>query len=248
MIASLSLFQWIIMCLSALFIGMSKMGIQGITALTVPYMAIAFGAKESTGVILPMLCMADILAVSYYKKTADWRTVVRLLPAAVAGFFVAILVDKQIPASQFRTLLGLTLLLVFVIMLWSEFSGKENKWTKKWWYGAFFGLLGGFVTMIGNVAGSVMSVYLLSMRKDKLEFIGTNAWFFLVVNLLKLPLQMFVWQNISWDSFCLDLLMLPVIVLGAYVGVKTVNMFSDKMFRRFVQIVTVISVLVMLTR
>ena len=72
---TLSVFQWSILALAALCIGMSKTGVQGIMLLIVPYMAMAFGAKESTGVILPMLCMADIMAVAYYKRIADWKTV-----------------------------------------------------------------------------------------------------------------------------------------------------------------------------
>ena len=51
--------------------------------------------------------------------------------------------------------------------------------------------------MIGNAAGPVMSVYLLSMRKEKMEYIGINAWNFLVVNLLKVPFQIFAWDNIT---------------------------------------------------
>ena len=70
--------------------------------------------------------------------------------------------------------------------------------------------------MIGNAAGPVMSVYLLSMRKEKMEYIGINAWFFLVVNLLKVPFQIFAWDNINWGSFSLNLLMLPVIGTGAF--------------------------------
>ena len=102
------------------------------------------------------------------------------------------------------------------VMIWSEIFGKEDRWMHKWWYSALFGLLGGFTTMIGNAAGPVMSVYLLSMRKEKMEYIGINAWFFLVVNLLKVPFQIFVWDNITWGSFSLNLLMLPVIGIGAF--------------------------------
>lgn len=225
---------------------MSKTGIQGIMLIMVPLMAMAFGAKESTGVILPMLCMADIIAVTYYKRIADWRIVLRLLPTAIIGFFIAIGVDKLVPNEKFRMLMGWTLLVAFLIMLWSEIFGKENKWMKKWWYAAIFGLLGGFTTMIGNAAGPVMSVYLLSMRKEKLEYIGINAWFFLVVNLLKVPLQIFAWNNISWQSFSLNVLMLPVIVIGALIGISMVKLLPEKAFRRFVQIVTAISVILMI--
>lgn len=246
MYETLTLFQWAILALAALCIGMSKTGVQGLMLLIVPYMAMAFGAKASTGVILPMLCMADVIAVTYYKRIADWKVVAKLLPTAIVGFFVAIFVDKLIPAQGFRQLMGWTLALALAVMIWSEIFGKENRWMKRWWYAAIFGLLGGFTTMIGNAAGPVMSVYLLSMRKEKMEYIGINAWFFLVVNLLKIPLQVFVWDNISWGTFSLNLMMLPVIGIGALVGIRIVRLFPEKAFRRFIQIVTILSVILML--
>lgn len=246
MIDTLSIFQWLILSLTALCIGMSKTGIQGLMLLTVPYMAMSFGAKESTGVILPMLCMADIMAVIYYKRIADWKTVLRLLPTAILGFFIAIFVDNLIPAKEFRHLMGWTLVIALAVMIWSEIFGKENRWMKRWWYSAIFGLLGGFTTMIGNAAGPVLSVYLLSMRKDKMEYIGINAWFFLVVNMLKVPLQIFVWDNISWSTFSLNLTMLPIIGIGAWIGIRIVKVFPEKAFHRFIQIVTILSVVMML--
>ena len=245
MIETLTHIQWLVISLAALSIGMSKTGVQGIMLMIVPLMAMAFGAKESTGVILPMLCMADIIAVAYYKRIADWKIVAKLLPTAVLGFFLAIGVDYVIPTGQFRQLMGWTLMLALAVMIWSEIFGKENRWMKKWWYAAIFGLLGGFTTMIGNAAGPVMSVYLLSMRKEKMEYIGINAWFFFVVNLLKVPLQAFVWDNITWDSLILNLSMLPVIGIGALIGIRIVKLLPERVFRRFIQIVTIISVILM---
>ena len=246
MIETLTNIQWFAISIAALSIGMSKTGVQAIMLMIVPLMAMAFGAKESTGVILPMLCMADIIAVAYYKRIADWKIVAKLLPTAILGFFLAIGVDNMIPNGQFRQLMGWTLVLALIVMIWSEIFGKENRWMKKWWYAAIFGLLGGFTTMIGNAAGPVMSVYLLSMRKEKMEYIGINAWFFLVVNLLKVPLQAFVWDNITWDSLQLNLVMLPVIGIGSLVGIRIVKLLPEKIFRRFIQIVTILSVILMI--
>ena len=246
MIETLTNIQWLAISIAALSIGMSKTGVQGIMLMIVPLMAMAFGAKESTGAILPMLCMAAIIAVAYYKRIADWKIVAKLLPTAILGFFLAIGVDNMIPSGQFRQLMGWTLILALAVMFWSEIFGKENRWMKKWWYAAIFGLLGGFTTMIGNAAGPVMSVYLLSMRKEKMEYIGINAWFFLVVNLLKVPLQAFVWDNITWDSLQLNLLMLPVIGIGSLVGIRIVKLLPEKIFRRFIQIVTILSVILMI--
>ena len=246
MIETLTNIQWFAISIAALSIGMSKTGVQAIMLMIVPLMAMAFGAKESTGVILPMLCMADIIAVAYYKRIADWKIVAKLLPTAILGFFLAIGVDNMIPNGQFRQLMGWTLMLALVVMIWSEIFGKENRWMKKWWYAAIFGLLGGFTTMSGNAAGPVMSVYLLSMRKEKMEYIGINAWFFLVVNLLKVPLQAFVWDNITWDSLQLNLVMLPVIGIGSLIGIRIVKLLPEKIFRRFIQIVTILSVILMI--
>ena len=246
MIETLTNIQWFAISVAALSIGMSKTGVQGIMLMIVPLMAMAFGAKESTGVILPMLCRADIIAVAYYKRIADWKVVAKLLPTAILGFFLAIGVDNMIPNGQFRQLMGWTLMLALVVMIWSEIFGKENRWMKKWRYAAIFGLLGGFTTMIGNAAGPVMSVYLLSMRKEKMEYIGINAWFFLVVNLLKVPLQAFVWDNITWDSLQLNLVMLPVIGIGSLIGIRIVKLLPEKIFRRFIQIVTILSVILMI--
>ncbi len=137
-------------------------------------------------------------------------------------------------------------MLALAVMIWSEIFGKENRWMKKWWYAAIFGLLGGFTTMIGNAAGPVMSVYLLSMRKEKMEYIGINAWFFLVVNPLKVPLQAFVWDNITWETIQLNLIMLPVIGIGSLIGIRIVKMLPEKAFRRFIQVVTILSVILMI--
>ena len=246
MIETLTNIQWFAISIAALSIGMSKTGVQAIMLMIVPLMAMAFGAKESTGVILPMLCMADIIAVAYYKRIADWKVVAKLLPTAILGFFLAIGVDNMIPNGQFRQLMGWTLMLALIVMIWSEIFGNENRWMKKWWYAAIFGLLGGFTTMIGNAAGPVMSVYLLSMRKEKMEYIGINAWFFFVVNLLKVPLQAFVWDNITWDSLQLNLVMLPVIGIGSLIRIRIVKLLPEKIFRRFIQIVTIISVILMI--
>lgn len=247
MFESLDNLQCVVLCVTAICIGMSKTGVQGIMLMIVPLMAMAFGAKESTGLLLPMLCIADIFAVAYYKRIADWKIVARLLPTAVIGFFIAIGVDSIIPEGQFRQLMGWTLMVALVVMIWNEIAQKDTRWEVKWWYTAIFGLLGGFTTMIGNAAGPVMSVYLLSLRKKKMDYIGINAWFFLVVNLLKVPLQAFIWDNITYDSLKLNLMMLPVIFIGSVIGIRIIRLFPELLFRRFIQAVTIVSVLLMLS-
>lgn len=238
--------DWSILFLSAIFIGMSKTGIQGISMLAVPLMAITFGAKPSTGLILPMLCFCDLLAVFYYRREAEWKYIFRLLPSALAGFGIALLVDKLIPPAGFKQLMGLCLLIVVIIMFWIERGKKENKWVSKWWYGPAFGLLGGFTTMIGNAAGPVMAVYLLSVKVPKYSFIGTSAWFFLVINYLKIPLQVFAWNNITPSSLMLNLYTIPFLILGAIAGIWIAKILPEKGFRSFTTAITILSIFILL--
>ena len=238
-------YDWILLFVCALLIGMSKTGIQGITLLAIPLMAINFGAKASTGLILPMLCFSDLIAVFYYRRMAEWKYIIKLLPAAVIGFFLAIAVDKMIPADGFSKLMAVCIFMGIIVMLWNEKKGKDSRMFSSWWYAPLFGLMGGFTTMIGNAAGPVMSVYLLSMRLPKYSFVGTSAWFFLVVNYLKLPLQIFVWENISYASIVLNIISIPFMVIGAIIGVYLVKKIPEKSYRIFIIIVTILSTVVL---
>ena len=238
--------QWAWFFFSALLIGMSKAGIQGISLLAVPIMAMIFGAKPSTGIILPILCMADLVAVLYYRRIAEWRYVWRLLPTALIGFAAALWVDRLIPPTEFKHLMGACLLAVLLVMFWSQWKGKENALSKYAWYGPLFGLLGGFTTMIGNAAGPVMAIYLLSVKMPKYSFVGTNAWFFLVINYLKIPVQYFAWGNISSSTLLLDTYALPFVVAGGLIGIGIVKCLPERGFRLFTTAVTCLSVLLLL--
>ena len=238
--------DWMVLFFAATLIGMSKSGIQGISLLAVPLMAMTFGAKPSTGLILPILCFADLFAVLYYRRSAEWKYVFRLLPSALVGFVLALLVDKLIPPDEFKHLLGGCLLIVLLVMFWTEWKGKDNVLSDAWWYGPLFGLMGGFTTMIGNAAGPVMAIYLLSTKMPKMKFVGTNAWFFLVINYLKVPLQVFAWDNITTNSLMLDVCTIPFVIVGGLLGIVLVKKLPEKGFRYFTTAVTCVSVLILL--
>jgi uncharacterized membrane protein YfcA len=100
--------------------------------------------------------------------------------------------------------------------------------------------------MVGNLAGTVMAVYFLSMRLPKNSDIGTTAWFFAVLNIFKVPFHLFVWHTIKVETVLLDLLFLPMILLGAYLGIVIVRNLSEKTYRWFVIATTLLAALVML--
>lgn len=238
--------SWAVLLTMAVFVGMSKTGVQGLAILTVPLLAITFGAKPSTGLMLPVLCFADVIGVRYYRRQAEWRYILRLLPMAVAGFFLALFVDRLIPAAAFKHLMGACLALVLAVMLYGQWRGRWGNVAESKWFSVLFGLLGGFTTMIGNAAGPVMAVYLLSTRMPKLAFVGTNAWFFLCVNFLKLPLQLLAWNNINLTTLAIDACAIPFVLVGAFIGIRIVRFLPERGFRVFTTVVTILSVLAMM--
>tara|TARA_Y100000310_G_scaffold295960_1_gene327793 strand:- start:171 stop:923 length:753 start_codon:yes stop_codon:yes gene_type:complete len=228
----------------ALLIGMSKTGVHGAGMAAVPFLAMIFGGKGSTGLLLPILCMADIFGVSYYHRHTHWSHLIKLFPWAAAGVIIGTYVGDSIDDSMFRLIMGVIILGSLVIMIWQERS-KSKKVPEGLWFAALLGMLGGFTTMVGNLAGSVMALYLLTMRLPKNEYIGTAAWFFLVVNLFKVPFHVFFWETITWNSFYLDLITIPAVVVGAFLGIWVVKKIPELYYRWFIIGTTALAALLM---
>ena len=241
-----SVVQWLLLALCALFVGMSKVGIAGISMFYIPVLALIFGGKTSTGILLPMLMMADIFGVAYYHRHAEWKYLAKLLPWAFVGIGIGLWVGKVINDEWFKNIIAVLVFAGVGIMLWRERQKRVDLFPHAWWFAAIMGVLGGFATMIGNVAGPIFAIYMLAMNLPKNAFIGTGAWFFLIVNFFKFPLQVWVWNNIGWKTIILDLIMLPAIAVGAFLGFWIVRKIPDKTYRSFIVIVTVLSAFLLL--
>lgn len=224
---------------------MSKTGLSGVGLMVVPLLANAFGGRPSVGLLLPMLIFADIFAVTYYNRHAQWKHIARLLPWAFLGILLATLVGKSISDETFNKLLAAIVLLGIGILIYRDIRSEKLKIPTSRAFAACLGSLGGFATMIGNAAGPVMALYLLSMRLPKNIYIGTGAWFFFIVNLSKVPLHIWSWKTISTESILLDLLMIPAIAIGALVGIWVVKLLPERLFRIIVIATTLLSALLL---
>ena len=237
--------QWILLAVSGLLIGMSKTGISGVGLMVVPLLANAFGGRPSVGLLLPILILADIFAVTWYNRHAQWKHIIRLLPWAFAGILTATIVGKTISDQTFNRLLAALVIGGITILVWRDLKSDKLQIPQSRWFAGGMGLLGGFSTMIGNAAGPVMALYLLSMRLPKNIYIGTGAWFFFIVNLSKVPLHIWSWKTITVNSFLLDLLMIPAIAAGAFLGIWLVRLLPEKFYRILVIVTTLLSALLL---
>ena len=233
--------QWAAWLAFGLFMGLLKAGFTGISVVLVPVIALIFGARESTGINLPLYCFGDLLAVIYYRRNAEWKYILKLLPWTLAGFVLAILTERIVPVQAFKYLIGGCIFAGLIVMVWNDFKGQNKLPPAGWWFSGIFGAGGGFATTIGNIGGPIFSVYLLSMRLPKKTFVGTTAWFLLIINYLKLPVQIFLWKNITVQTLLFDLTLVPFILAGGILGVFLIKKTPELLFRKIILILTAIS-------
>ena len=233
--------QWAAWIAFGLSMGLVKAGFSGLTVVLVPVMAMIFGARESTGLNLPLYCFGDLLAVLYYNHHAKWKYIAKLLPWTLAGFAVAIQVERMVPVQAFKYLIGGSIIAGLIVMIWNDRRGKDKPPPSSWWFSAIFGITGGFATTIGNIAGPLMAVFLLSMKLPKNSYVGTTAWYFLIINFLKLPIQIFLWKNISPKTLLFDLTLAPVIIAGMVLGIFLVKKTPEVIYRKIIMGLTMLS-------
>ena len=234
---SLSYNELLILILVAILIGMAKTGVGGAGMIAVPLLALMFGGKESTGLMLPILIFADLFGVYHYSRHASWQHLRQLLPYAMAGVVIGTVTGSAVDEELFKRLMALIIFASIAIMVWQETRKSIEVPTSKWFV-ATIGIVGGFATMVGNLAGPVMMLYLLAMRLPKNQMIGTAAWFFLTINVLKVPFHIFAWETINLQSFLLDLSLVPAIAVGAFIGIRIVKVIPEKIYRWFIIVMT----------
>ena len=230
-IFDLSTWQWVWIIISAFLVGFSKTGISGFMMPVIPIIASVFGGKESTGVILPLLLIGDVFALYYYNRHAKWSDIKKLLPWTFIGLIFGVIVGNYINDKQFKMIISISVLLCLFILVYTEKKGEGLKIPKNKWVYAIAGIITGFTSMIGNAAGPIFSIYLLTMNFKKNDFMGTTAWFFFLINLSKVPLQILFWHNISTKTILLSIGMIPAIAIGALLGMLMIKKLNEKYFR-----------------
>jgi hypothetical protein len=226
----LEISQWAALVACALLIGVSKTGLPGAGILAVPLAAMAVPARESVGLVLPMLIFADIFAVGWYRHHAQWRHLVRLLPWTAAGLVIGFWLLSVLDDARLKPVIG-GIVLIMLAMRFRAIFGKHELEEKPhhWAFAPSMGLAAGATTMLANAAGPVMTLYLLAMRLPKHQFIGTSAWFFFAVNWIKAPFYMHE-KLITAASLQTNLILLPVVAVGAILGILLLKRIPQKLF------------------
>lgn len=222
--------EWLLALLAATGIGVSKSGLPGISLLHVVLFAQLFPGLQSTGVVLPMLIAGDIGAVVLFRRHADWSHVWRTLPPALVGVVIGWWIMSRSRATNFNPVIGgivLGLAVVQLVRNWRPDLLSHVPHTRG--FAWTIGLLAGVVTMLANAAGPVMGLYLLAVALPKEVFVGTAAWFFLLINLFKVPFSAQL-GLINGGSLVLNALLVPMVVAGLFIGKATIAKLPQRLF------------------
>jgi len=227
---SLSIGAWLLLALAAFGIWITKSGFSGVSLVHVLIFAYVFGAKASTGIVLPMLIAGDTIAMLMFGQHADWRYVRRMLPPAILGVLGAWLLMDSMNEVYYRPTIGCIILGLAVLQILRMY---REEWFTHVPHSTLFawtmGILVGITTMLANAAGPVFGLFLIAIGLPKKEFVGTAAWFFLLLNVIKIP---FSWNLglIRTDTLALNFLLLPGIFLGLIAGTAVAKRIRQRDF------------------
>lgn len=262
---------WVALVACAILIGISKTAIPGINTIGIAVFAAILPAKASTATVLLLLIVGDLIALAMYRRHADWPTLLRLIPSVLAGLAAGAIVLAFADDDWVRRLIGVLLLLVIAFTLWrrsplylrrlatpsaeSMPSGErtpsdepppaERLTRPSRLANLSYGGLGGFTTMVANAAGPVMSMYFIAARFPVTAFLGTAAWFFAVINLVKVPIVASLGLLTS-ETLLLVLVLIPGVIVGAGIGRLITGRIKQRFFEWAVVIATVIGAVYLL--
>lgn len=239
----LSLLAWAALAVGAVTVGISKTAIPGAN-IAVALFAMVLPAKPSTAALLVLLIVADVFAVAFYRRHADWRVLRGLVPPVVVGLVLGALFMAAASDELVRRVIGAILISVIVLGLVQRRRAQQResltvaatapdaepeRGAVSRWQSVFYGGLGGFTTMVANAAGPIMSMYFLAVRLPITVFLGTSAWYFFVINLSKVPFSLAL-GLFSTDLLLIDLVLVPFVVIGALGGRLIAQRISRQTF------------------
>ncbi len=231
----------ILLALAALCIGISKAGFSGVSLIAVFILADTFGARESLGIALPLLIVADIIVYPAFRKYGSWRQVWPLFSPAILGIVIGFYLLSGLPNDVMRKVIGYIILSMAALqVLRTLYKSQIEAIAHSKSFGLFAASSGGIATVLANAAGPIFQLYFLTISLPKMELIGVCARFFLVINILKLPLNAHL-NLISSETILINLGMIPVLALGIFGGKKLLSKVPQKVFEQMVLLFALIA-------
>ena len=227
---------WIIAGVAAFLLGMSKGGLPTVAMLTVPLMALYMDPAMAAGLLLPLYMIADVYAVWLFRRAWSPRNIAILAPAAAVGILFGFLSVSVVPGDAVKLLLAV-IGLGYLANTWGGRLRKVARPARQadLGRGLVWGALAGFTSYISHAGGPPYQAYVLPQKLDKMVYLGTTAILFIAINAMKLPPYILAGQ-VDLDSFLRSLRLVPVLLLGAFLGSRVSRWLPERVFYGFVEV------------
>ena len=244
--------NWVLACVCALVLGMSKCGLTGVGTLAIPLMAMVLPSRASTGVLVPLIIMADLCGVCCYHSHVNWRLLLKLFPSAIVGIVIGFFLMRQPWMNDLviHKVIGVIVAFMGILSIVMKkhsmkIGEKDGRDLRTLVFATIFGIVAGITTMMANAPGPIMLIYLLMIGLPKDEYIGTSAWYFAILNWLKVPFMVHL-GLINQDSLLFNAKLLPLVLVGAVLGVWGARKLTEQSFRLWIQVFTIIAAIKLL--
>jgi len=240
----------LLVALGALIVGFSKTSIGGMGTIATALFALALPTRESTGAVLLLLIVGDIVAVLSYRRDANWTLLRHLLPAMLPGLVIGTVILHVINDNSLRVWIGVLISVLVVLQLIMQWRQRGKELTLKhhpplvsWLAGGSAGV----ATMTANAAGPITTLYLLSTGVDKRQFLGTAAWYYFIGNLIKVPFSAGI-GLMPPATLLLTVMLAPVVLLGTLIGRLVIKRINQKLFSWLVLAGSALAAIALLAR
>lgn len=225
---------FLIACVAAVLVGLSKGGVPVIGMLAVPTLALMISPVKAAALLLPIYILTDIVSIWLYRRHYSAVNLRILIPAGVFGVMLGWLFAAQLSDRAVSALIG-TLGLAFCLSIWLRREVVATAQPARLIPGLFWGTMAGFTSFVSHAGGPPFQIYMLPQKLPKLVFVGTSTLTFTVINLAKVlpyaqlrPFSSHDWQIVAW--------LVPSALLATAVGAWLTRRLAERWFFRLVQL------------
>ena len=238
----LTLTQLIILAVYSFSMGLERSGIRSVNMITVPTVFASLGPVAALGYTQPIVVISNFFSVTRYWRVVDWHIIGRTWGGIPTGILAGFAIGSNISTHTFKIAVGIILIVSLSFAFINDIQKRKlNNHALSVVLGLLFAALTGLSSTLGAAGGPVILSYMLLLNLPKEQLIGTSAFFCFLVDIMKLPLYILIWHNITAITSVTSLLMSPLIVLGFILGLFFVRKFTNQSYRKFILAISFVS-------
>lgn len=211
--------------------GISKTGLgAGVVGVAVPMMSQVIAPGVAAGIMLPILCVMDVLGLRAYRGKWAWSSVKAMMLPALLGIVIGALSFGSLSVNTTKVLLGaisVAFSLYQLVPTLRNLKARLPEILRPWvWCG-----LSGFTSTLAHAGGPPITIYLWPKKLHRTEFMAITVVFFTVINFTKL-IPFALLGQLSLSNLGTALVLMPFAPIGVWLGVRLNNVINDAIFRR----------------